>query len=193
MQNCIHISPTFAVAGFSKGLTSKDFIAVVVKLQSLILLHTLGFINHLSLYYRKQGAHAKLQSSIEKKYVCEEMKPFLYEHDQTCEEEGGALCVGEKDALYEEERSTLCVGEKDALYEEERSALCVGEKDALYEEERSTLCVGMVSHMYAQSPTEGTKVTKHKEEGGEIKLTKVLIATNGAAMFLLPHQPLPSM
>ena len=183
---------------------------MVVNLHCLILLHTLGFINHLLLYYLKQGAHPNLQSSIEKKYMCEEMKPFLYEHDQASEaseeeggalcvekdalyeEEGGALCV-EKDALYEEEGGALCVGEKDALYEEEKSALCVGEKDALYEEERSTLCVGMVSHMYAQSLTGGIKVTKHKEEGGEIKLTKVLTATNGATMFLLPHPPLPSM
>ena len=46
----------------------------------------------------------------------------------------------------------------------------------------------MHSHLQG-AHTEGTKVTKHKEEGGEIKLTKVLIATNGATMFLPPTHP----
>ena len=103
------------MAGFSKGLTSKDFISVVVNLHCLTLLHTLGLINHLLSYYHKQGTYANLQSSIERKYVCEEMKPFLHEHDQASEEEAGALCVGE-DALYEEGRSTLCVGMVSHMY-----------------------------------------------------------------------------
>ena len=77
------MNPVIAVAGFSKGLTSKDLISVVVNLHCLLLLHTLGFINHLLSYYHKQGAHVNLQSSIEKQYVCEKMKLFLHQHDQT--------------------------------------------------------------------------------------------------------------
>ena len=127
-------------------------------------------------------------------------------HDQASEEEGGALCV-EKDALYEEEGGALCV-EKDAPHVGEVSCAQGAHTGGTYRGHIQEAHTGGTYRGHIQGAHTGghiqggtyrghiqggTKMTKHKEEGGEIKLTKVLIVTNGAAMFLFPHPPLPSM